>query len=92
MVRYHFTVHGSVQGVGFRYFARKAAMLHHINGWVRNMLDGTVEIDAEGGEEEMDLFIAAIEDGSRYSFVKTVSREKLQLMENYRSFDIADDE
>jgi len=88
MLHYHITVIGYVQGVGFRYYIRKIASLHGINGWVRNMPDGTVEIDAEGGEANMAEFVKAVEKGSRYSSVEKVNVEKLAETENYKSFEI----
>jgi acylphosphatase len=41
-------VRGRVQGVGFRYFTRAAALRAGVQGWVRNNPDGTVEIAAAG--------------------------------------------
>jgi len=39
----HVVVHGGVQGVGFRWFAREEAARLGITGWIRNRDDGTVE-------------------------------------------------
>jgi len=92
MLRYHIIIHGDVQGVGFRYFTQKNASLYGINGWVRNKIDGTVEIDAEGSETNMTEFIKAVERGNRYSLVESANTEKLSDMKNYKSFNIVDDE
>lgn len=88
MQRYHIIVNGYVQGVGFRYFTQKTALLYGICGWVRNRADGTVEIDAEGKETNMVEFLKAIERGNRFADVKSIQKEKLEDMMNYRSFDI----
>jgi len=53
-------VRGVVQGVGFRPFVWRLAERHGVSGWVRNR-DGVVEIQAEGCEEALDGFCAAIE-------------------------------
>jgi acylphosphatase len=45
-----------VQGVGFRYFAETAAVRIGIHGWVRNLPDGRVEIDAEGDADALERF------------------------------------
>lgn len=50
MIRKHVIVHGSVQGVGFRYWTRAEADRLGVTGWVRNRLDGTVEAEIEGAE------------------------------------------
>ena len=92
MLHYHIIIHGDVQGVGFRYFTQKNALFYGINGWVRNKIDGTVEIDAEGSEINMTEFIKAVERGNRYSLVESTNTEKLSDMENYKSFNIVDDE
>ena len=43
-----FVVHGRVQGVGFRFWTLRMAEQRGVSGWVRNRLDGTVEVHAEG--------------------------------------------
>ncbi len=43
-------VRGRVQGVGFRYFVRDAAMIHGVTGWVKNNPDGSVSVAASGEE------------------------------------------
>jgi acylphosphatase len=47
-------VRGRVQGVGFRWFVREAARELGLSGWVRNRIDGTVEVAAEGSEVTLD--------------------------------------
>ena len=43
-----FLIHGDVQGVGYRFFAQRAAARHQVVGYVRNLPDGSVEALAEG--------------------------------------------
>ena len=45
---------GRVQGVGFRFTARRAADRRQLTGYVRNMPDGTVEMLAQGRPEDID--------------------------------------
>ena len=54
------TVHGTVQGVGFRATTAMTARKFEIHGTVRNQADGTVFIEAEGRPEELDAFLDAI--------------------------------
>jgi acylphosphatase len=74
MIRYRIIVKGDVQGVGFRFFTQKTALIYGVNGWVKNKYDGSVEIDAEGSECSIAGFIEAIQQGSRYSRVESVSK------------------
>ena len=46
--RAHIVVSGRVQGIGFRYNVQKWAQSLGLKGWVRNLVDGSVEILAEG--------------------------------------------
>ncbi|ATB35198.1 hypothetical protein CYFUS_000610 [Cystobacter fuscus] len=59
MVRRAITVHGVVQGVGFRPFVHAAAMARGLAGWVRNRADG-VRIEVEGPEPAVEDFVKAL--------------------------------
>ncbi len=48
---------GRVQGVGFRYTARRVAERYAVTGYVRNLPDGRVEMVAEGHRAEVDRFV-----------------------------------
>jgi acylphosphatase len=56
-----FTVHGKVQGVGYRYLVLVMAKRHRINGIVRNVSDGSVEIFAIGNADSIDAFAKGID-------------------------------
>ena len=60
-IRRHIIFSGDVQGVGFRYRARQAASYFCISGWVRNLWDGSVEMEAEGRAKDIDDMILALE-------------------------------
>ena len=64
MIRRHITFYGSVQGVGFRYRAVHAASLYGVTGWVRNNWDGSVTMEIQGYEAQIDQVILAIERGT----------------------------
>ena len=64
MVRKHITFYGWVQGVGFRYRARHAADLVGATGWVKNEYDGSVTMEIQGTEEQIDQVILMIEKGT----------------------------
>ena len=51
---------GQVQGVGFRWTTRSIAARFPVNGWVRNLMDGRVEMLIEGEEEDVDACLARV--------------------------------
>ncbi len=60
----HLLVSGLVQGVGFRYFALKKATLYGIRGFAKNLMDGRVELLAEGEKGMVEDFIKDLRSGS----------------------------
>ena len=74
MVSYvHVYFSGRVQGVGFRYQTLHVAQGYDVAGYVRNLPDGRVEMEAEGDIKELEEFVRAVEkkmDG----FIKSVDR------------------
>jgi acylphosphatase len=54
---YKIHVRGRVQGVGFRYSTIRAARNHGITGYVKNMPDGSVYIEAEGSGKQLKSFV-----------------------------------
>ncbi len=67
MRRVKIIVCGRVQGVGYRYYIQNQAKKMDIKGFVRNLPDGDVEIDAEGEYGQMSSFIKHCIEGSSYS-------------------------
>jgi acylphosphatase len=59
------TVHGWVQGVGFRYAVAQAARSRGVAGWVRNRADGTVEAVFEGEVEAIEPLVRLCRTGPR---------------------------
>lgn len=88
MKRYHIKVHGRVQGVGFRFHTQQHAVRHNIKGWVKNKPDGTVEIDAEGEDHDMDRFIRELKKGSMNAKVTNVQFDEYPETGTYHSFQI----
>jgi acylphosphatase len=67
------TVYGRVQGVSFRYYTQKEAILHNLTGWVANDSDGSVRVVAEGSEEVLKKMIDYLHIGSPAATVDKVS-------------------
>ncbi len=64
MKRYAGRATGRVQGVGFRVFVQKNASELGVTGWVRNMDDGSVTMEAQGDENKLNELEARIKKGS----------------------------
>ncbi|MCD6112480.1 MAG: acylphosphatase [Bacteroidales bacterium] len=79
------TIKGRVQGVGFRYSALKKALEYNIFGYVKNQYDGSVYIEAEGEEINIENFIRWCKNGPRYSYVIDVEITDGSV-KNYSSF------
>jgi len=58
---------GRVQGVGFRYTTKDIARGFDIRGWVKNLPDGTVELQVDGEAEEVAAFLKEIAEESAMS-------------------------
>lgn len=83
-----FIIRGRVQGVGFRYFAVRAARHLGITGTVRNVPDGTVEAIAEGSIDAIREFRAELERGPAYGRVTSVDESELQPTGRHTGFDV----
>lgn len=78
---------GRVQGVGYRFFAARAARELGLSGWVRNLPDGSVEALAEGGEDPLARFLDRLRRGPLSSRVDSVVVEE-RPPEGLTSFEI----
>jgi acylphosphatase len=67
-------IKGSVQGVGYRWWAQSEARRLKLDGWVRNRHDGTVELVASGPEAAVEALIEACWSGPPAAAVHIVQR------------------
>ena len=70
--RLHAVVSGRVQGVGYRATTIDEARRLGLAGWVRNRVDGRVEVLAEGVEAKLNLFLAYLHRGPWGAHVTSV--------------------
>lgn len=87
MIARRAVVSGRVQGVGFRFFAERAAREARVTGWVRNRQDGTVETVAEGEPDAVTRYLERLRSGTPGSRVTSLVEEE-KPVEGYGSFDI----
>lgn len=83
-----FLISGDVQGVGYRFFAQRAAARHQIVGYVKNLSDGRVEALAEGPPSEVEAFKHDLAAGPRFGRVDHVEELNLDPSGTYSSFRI----
>ena len=76
-------VSGNVQGVGFRYFAHRAAERLHLSGYAKNLPDGRVEIYAIGSAERLVKLRSVLERGPWGASVSEVKEENAAIDSNY---------
>jgi acylphosphatase len=77
VIRVAFVVRGRVQGVGYRWFAQQSAASLGIAGFVRNERDGRVAGEAEGEEDTVAAFVAALRCGPLHARVDEVATSAL---------------
>lgn len=88
MGRLHIFISGRVQGVFYRDFTRKCAMLLDVRGWARNLPDGRVEIIAEGNEHDTKEFLAKLHVGPDNASVDGIISEKEDYTGEFSKFEI----
>ena len=81
ILRKHIKFYGRVQGVGFRYRAEKSASIYDIYGWIRNNSDGSVEMEVQGEDENIDKMIELIKQGN-FIEVDVIEEKNIPLRDN----------
>ena len=85
IIRKRISFFGRVQGVGFRYTASYAANSCGVTGWVRNEYDGSVTIEIQGTEEQIDKTLSLINHG-RFIQIDRIQSRQIALDSNERTF------
>ncbi len=83
-----FLIRGDVQGVGYRFFAQRAAARHQVTGYVRNRDDGTVEAWAEGPAEKVEAFKHDLATGPQFANVQQVEELNVEPAGRFPTFRI----
>ena len=85
--RVHVRFFGQVQGVGFRYMARALAHRHGVVGFVRNLADGGVELEAEGSAGEVRAYLEDLR-GEFRQYIRDEEVRWLAPTGEYRRFEV----
>jgi acylphosphatase len=83
-----FVVRGRVQGVGFRWFVEREALILGIAGWVRNNADGSVEVLAIGTRDQLAGLRSRLREGPRAARVDDVQESEARPVAGLNSFRI----
>ena len=86
--RAHLLISGRVQGVFFRRFAQQKAKELGIAGWARNLIDGGVEIMAEGEKENIERFIDWCKSGPPLAKVKDIKVSYEKYVGEWKDFEL----
>lgn len=78
---------GRVQGVGFRYTALQVAKEFEVSGFVANLADGRVQLEAEGRGSEVAAFITAVEE-RMHGYIRKTERAGRVRPAQYQGFSL----
>ena len=76
--RKHIIFYGRVQGVGFRYYAVQKANQLGLTGWVKNLYDGSVEMEVEGEEPLIDQLLIFLQNRT-YVWIENMDAKSIPL-------------
>jgi acylphosphatase len=85
----HVFYEGRVQGVGFRWTVKNLARGFEVAGWVRNLPDGRVELQASGETEEVSAFLDAIAESDLKAHIRRTEVHPIPPPAGVRGFEIA---
>ena len=88
MRRVNIKIYGRVQGVFFRYNTKKVADKLNLKGWIKNKPDDSVEIIAEGKDEDIESLIRWCGKGPIGSKVEDVKIEENEFKNDFKNFSI----
>ncbi len=81
-------VYGKVQGVGYRDFVTRSAKEYGMTGWIRNKVDGTVELIAQGTPDDLKEFVEALNEGSVLAKVDSIAVDWRTPVKQFEDFSV----
>jgi len=87
-IRLYILISGRVQGIGFRFFTRHHASTLGITGYVKNLVNGKVEVVAEGKESDLEEFVRRLKQGPSLARVIDIKIDRRKYKGNFKRFSI----
>ena len=81
-IRKHIIFYGRVQGVGFRYYSVYTSRQLGLTGWVRNLYDGTVEMEVQGEQQIIDQLIVFLQN-QRFIMIEDMDIKKIPVVDDH---------
>jgi acylphosphatase len=78
---------GHVQGVGFRYSTLQVAKEFEVSGYVRNMLDGRVQVEVEGAVADVAAFLTTVQE-RLHGHIRKMERKAAKRVAQFQGFEI----
>ncbi len=88
MIEMYALVTGKVQGVRYRTYVQESATELGLTGYVKNLVDGTVEVVAQGLPDVLKEFVEYLNEGSLLSKVESVSIDWRTARTTYDEFSL----
>jgi len=88
MKMYRYVIQGMVQGVSFRYYTRRTALNLQVNGTVKNLLNGDVEVYAQGEPGNIREFEEFLKNGPPFARVENFFQEEIDQEKVFPDFSI----
>ncbi|WP_442918877.1 acylphosphatase [Ligilactobacillus sp.] len=87
-IRLHLIFYGKVQGVGFRYSATMLANELGLTGWVKNLSDGTVEMQVQGSTQLIDKLVEGLSD-NQFIEIDRIDDQRIGIDDSEGKFEMA---
>jgi len=88
IARIQLIISGKVQGVAYRFSAKREADQLSLTGWVQNRANGDVEIMAEGHQTQLNQFIKWAQTGPKFADVHGIVIKNLKASNEFKQFNI----
>jgi len=79
---------GRVQGVGFRFSVKEIAQGYEVTGWVKNLIDGRVQLEVQGERDEVEAFLQAVQRSHLNALISRYTIQEVPRLEGVKGFHI----